>query len=100
MSDLANKLPAVGTMVQKAISYPSFGMPAVPGYLWYLRGTWLQNTLDTIVDGNHFAYFTKHALGLAKAWFGKMLATGLDQAEEPFPLDLSPYFNMFGECLS
>ena len=101
MSDLAIKLPSVDTMVPRgqALGYPTFGMPSMYGYLWNLRCTWLHNTLETVRDGSHFAYFAEHALELAKAWFAKLLAGGYDGAEEDHILDPSPYFRMFGECL-
>lgn len=106
MSDLAMKLPSLDTMMPsgQAVGYPSYGMPDTTGHMWYLRCTWLHNTLDTISDGSHFAYFAKHALGLAKAWFAKLVVRGYDHAQDPsppYPLDPSPYFNMLGEiCLS
>lgn len=103
MSDLASKLPSVDQPMHHPkpnFGYPNFGIPEMPSSMWYLRCTWLQNTLDTVSDGIQFAHFAKHALGLAKAWFRKLVAAGIDQARYPagqFSLNPLPYFNMFGE---
>ena len=103
MSDLASQLPPVDEPMRRPepnLGYPSFGMPEDIGFLWHLRCTWLQNTLDALFDDTYFAYFAQHALGLAKAWFSKLVAIGADKRRFTTGhhlWDPSPFFDMFGE---
>lgn len=103
MSDLASKLPSPDQPMPHPtpnFDYPNFGIPEMPSSMWYTRCSWLSNTLNTVLDGIQFAHFAKHALGLAKAWFRKLVGAGIHLTRYPdgqFSLNPLPYFNMFGE---